>query len=76
MKKHVCINCRWIHLERNDEKNTQAECRFNPPSAYPVQTQNPISRRVVQATISIFPPVSPDHWCGQFNEKFILAQDR
>ena len=58
-----CERCFWAY---KDNHNSAAECRFDPPSVFPVQQKNQISGQVMASAISMYPPVKGDHFCSHF----------
>lgn len=66
MNKRQCKFCCWSH---KDDLNTALECRFDPPSVFPVQQKNKISGQMMGTAISLYPPVNKDHYCSHFKGK-------
>lgn len=71
IRPNTCATCAFKHREANG----QLVCRRNPPVGHPIilyveqksnVTAQPMTALVpqVQGTMSVFPTVEPDWWCG------------
>jgi len=67
MIKPNCSSCIhvWTVLE-GDEKTLQ--CRRYPPKVFPIAQKNRFSDEVRQGSLTIYPPVSEDMFCGEYRE--------
>lgn len=56
-----CENCRFVSKgELNKDLERALHCRRFPPLALSVPTQQGL------AIATVFPEVSADHWCGEY----------
>lgn len=63
----TCKNCKYFHEESG---SNQKVCVYNPPKAYPVQTQNPLTNEVGVQVLSLYPPITNDSpVCSKFVSK-------
>lgn len=60
-----CSNCNFAFRGERE----QLECRLNPPNTHFIQVPNNITRQIDQITISVFPPLKPNHWCSHHRLK-------
>ena len=83
LRPDSCRHCKHLYL---DKQVNQLQCRQGPPTANailgPIPAGPPIknsdgtetqpTQMGIQATVSIFPSVHPDMFCGQFVKKIII----
>lgn len=77
MKKQ-CKECKFFKPEA--EKPTiiceekMGECYFNPPIAFPFQTQDKFSRQPVMALMNFRPKINEEtEQCGRFSPKLAIS---
>lgn len=71
MKQRICKNCKfWA----NEELSQVGECRFDPPRVFPMPQQG--LGGVSMSSISIFPPIGADKWCGKWMVDLEKAQSK
>lgn len=69
--KENCENCAFFH-QNDDDKQTF--CRRYPPTAFPVANVNNFTRRMDVRIGTTYPPVLPDQYCGEYEEKDGMAR--
>lgn len=64
MRTDTCINC---HFSNTDPEGKSAElvCFRYPPKVVMMMQIHPVTQQPTQIPGSIFPPVSPQLWCGE-----------
>ncbi len=43
-------------------------CWFDPPSVFPSQRQNAITKKIETGWITVSPTINPDRWCGRYKK--------
>jgi hypothetical protein len=62
--KRRCVGCAFAHADKET-----LECRRNPPNVSIIPMQSALKMAPELKPVSIFPPVSPETWCGEFIAK-------
>lgn len=71
MSEGRCDECFFYHF---DVPTKSGQCRANPPQPHPVQTPGLDGKMRLQV-ISLNPPVSPDYFCGTFDQKSVVENN-
>ena len=63
-----CSSCRFYFASGPDHI-----CRRFPPTPYPLQQPSRITGRPEMSIVSVWPPVAPDHECGEYITQLALS---
>lgn len=61
-----CHNCKFLHVQPNGRV---AECRRNPPTPFLIP-----SGEGQMSGVKMWPPISPQDWCGEHKPKLAIAR--
>lgn len=68
----ACKDCFFSHpskIRQTIGAKALYECRYGPPAALPMQRVNDVTKQIEIGTMSAFPPVAGDLFCGKFKNK-------
>jgi hypothetical protein len=70
MNEPLCLDCKyWRSKTSEPTKETEAECRFNPPVPIALLEPSPGDGVSLHSIRSFWPETRGDQWCGQFSAR-------
>lgn len=67
MREGTCINCYFSDTDP-EGKSAELVCFRHPPKVVMMMQIHPVTQQPTQIPGSIFPPVSPNLWCGEYSK--------
>ena len=67
IRTEVCAKCKWSTMQPGNVN--QRQCRRFPPTALHVPQMDRMGRIAGTMTISGYPLVKNDEWCGEFKPR-------